>query len=195
MHRLPTRTADWPRNAPHKDVSRSRTQGTFLPDSTRHQAGPVAPPLTATFREASAVRAHPPSGLFGGRGTAFVVLARSLAIAIRVDPLSGIPDFAGALSGTGAMFLAPAPSSSACCSSRWLDSHFRRLRAEALALEMTRACRKARRASGAFHCPPTGTGAGRKLPVPDRSGGGRGWSNRRSAIPLARPAGSCPAPI
>ncbi len=119
-----------------------------MPDSPRHQAGPVGASSHSNVQgSVSGSRPSAASGLFGGRGTAFVVLALSLAItiswSIRFQALPG----SGAAGGTGAMFLAAGAIiiSLLLFGLVWILTTAR-LRAEALALEMT-------------------LGAGRKLPV------------------------------
>jgi len=116
-----------------------------MPDSTRPQAGPVGASSHSNDQESvSGSRPSATSGLFGGRGTAFVVLALSLAITIPWSiRFQALPGFAGAAGGTGAMFLAAGAViiSLLLFALVWILTSTR-LRAEALALEMTRDLRE-----------------------------------------------------
>ena len=110
-----------------------------MPDSSRHQAGPAgdSPHDESPGRTAGA-RLSTPSSVFGGRGTAFVVLALSLAVTVPWSiRLQELPEFVHAFRGTGAMLLGAIVISLLFFALVWILTSTR-LRAEALALEMTR---------------------------------------------------------
>jgi PAS domain S-box-containing protein len=155
-----------------------------MPDSPRHQAGPVGASSHSNVQgSVSGSRPSATSGLFGGRGTAFVVLALSLAItiswSIRFQALPG----SGAVGGTGAMFLAAGAIiiSLLLFGLVWILTTAR-LRAEALALEMTRGLQEseARFKSLAHVSADWYWEQDENYRFTERSGGGRGWS--KSAI-------------
>lgn len=110
-----------------------------MPDSKRHQAEPVGASSQSNV-QGSAGGSRPPatSGMFGGRGTAFAVLALSLAITIL-----GWEFIQRTTGGTGATFLAADAiiMSLVLFALVWILTSTR-LRAEALVLEMTRDLRE-----------------------------------------------------
>jgi diguanylate cyclase (GGDEF)-like protein/PAS domain S-box-containing protein len=122
--------------------------------------------------------------LFGGRGTAFVVLALSLAITIPwAISFQAVPGFASAAGGAGTMFLVAGAIiiSLLLFALVWILTSTR-LRAEALALEMTRDLRESeeRFKSLANLSADWYWEQDENYRFTERSGGGRGWS--KSAI-------------
>ena len=162
-----------------------------MPDATRDQAGPAA-----VQGSVSDSRRLTPSGLFGGRRIAFVVFALSLAITLPWSiRFHALPEIAGAAGGAGAIFLvACAILISLLLFALVWRLTSARLHAEAVVLEMTRALQdsEARFKSLAHLSADWYWEQDENYRFTDRSGGGRGWSKRRSPIPLARLAGSLP---
>ncbi len=154
-----------------------------MSDSPRHQAGPVGDSLHgANQGSTGAARPSKPSVLFGGRGIAFAVLALSLSITIPWSiRLQALPDFAGAIRGTGATLLGSIFISLLLFALVWILTSTR-LRAEALALEMTRELRESeeRFKSLAHMSSDWYWEQDENYRFTERSGGGRGWS--RAAI-------------
>ncbi len=162
-----------------------------MPDSTRHQAGSVGAYLQSNVRgSVSGSRPSTTSGWFGGRGTAFAVLALSLAITI---PWSvrflALPDFASAIGGTGATLLAAGAIIIRLLlfALVWILTSVR-LRAEALALEMTRGLQEseARFMSLAHLSADWYWEQDENYRFTERSGGGRGWSKAAIANTLGK---------
>jgi diguanylate cyclase (GGDEF)-like protein/PAS domain S-box-containing protein len=162
-----------------------------MPDSTRPQAGPVGASSHSNDQESvSGSRPSATSGLFGGRGTAFVVLALSLAITIPWSiRFQALPGFAGAAGGTGAMFLAAGAViiSLLLFALVWILTSTR-LRAEALALEMTHDLREseARFKSLANLSADWYWEQDENYRFTERSGGGRGWSTAAIANTIGK---------
>ncbi|MEO8007627.1 MAG: PAS domain S-box protein, partial [Betaproteobacteria bacterium] len=152
-----------------------------MPDSTRHQAGTVGVSSHGNVQgSVSGSRTSATSGFFGGRGTAFVVLALSLAITIPWSiRFQGLPELAGTVGQNGAMFF---PAGAIAVSLLlftlvWILTSAR-LRAEALTLQMTRDLQEseARFKSLANVSTDWYWEQDENYRFTDRSGGGRGWS-------------------
>ncbi len=162
-----------------------------MPDSTRHEAQPAGASSHSNVEgSVSGSRPSAASGLFGGRGTAFVVLAVSLAITMPWSiRFQALPEFAGALGGTGAMLLAVGAIiiSLLLFALVWMLTSAR-LCAEALALEMTRGLQEseARFTSLANLSADWYWEQDENYRFTERSGGGRGWSKAAIANTLGK---------
>lgn len=162
-----------------------------MPDSTRPKAGPVGAPAHSNVQDSvSGSRSSATSGLFGGRGTAFVVLALSLAITIPwAISFQAVPGFASAAGGAGTMFLVAGAIiiSLLLFALVWILTSTR-LRAEALALEMTRDLRESeeRFKSLANLSADWYWEQDENYRFTERSGGGRGWSKSAIANTLGK---------
>ena len=156
-----------------------------MPDSKRHQAEPVGTSSQSNVQgSAGGSRPSATSGLLGGWGPAFAVLALSLAITIL-----GWEFIRRTTGGTGAMFLAAGAIiiSLVLFALVWTLTSAR-LRAEALALEMTRDLREseARFKSLAQRSADWYWEQDENYRFTVRSGGGRGWSKAAIANTLGK---------
>jgi diguanylate cyclase (GGDEF)-like protein/PAS domain S-box-containing protein len=131
-----------------------------------------------------------PSGLFGGRGSAFIVLALSLALTIPwLIHSQALPGFAGTPVEGGGMLLAAGAIviSLLAFALVWFIASAR-LRAEALALELTRHLRESeeRFKSLASLSADWYWEQDENFRFTDRSVGGRGWSRPAMANTIGR---------
>ncbi|HKB83016.1 MAG TPA: EAL domain-containing protein [Burkholderiales bacterium] len=162
-----------------------------MPDSTRHHAGPAGASSHSNGQgSASGSRPSATSRFFGGRAVAFVVLTLSLALTIPWSMrLQALPGFGSAVGETGAMFFAAgAVIISLLLFALVWSLTSTRLRAEALALEMTRGLREseARFKSLANLSADWYWEQDEHYRFTERSGGGRGWSKAAIANTIGK---------